>query len=215
MVSTYRFLTFDIKHLCQIKNINDLKCLNLNNSNDNRSSINGIDFTNEDDDDDYFDSITINIFENHKKFLFNSTLPVSCNLMEKFARFYPSISFWSDDNYLLTDNCPLDLDYYESVGSPPIVLIDTIMVLFIFAEEFELVNDNLIKYFRSKNSKNVEENSSLNVFISDKIEKRFPKTIISPQPLCKLYKLFPKKNELFACIKFYYVNYNNLLHKYD
>lgn len=194
----------DIMHLCNIKNINHSKS----------GSVNENDIlVNSDDDMDYSDSIITNIFENHKKYLFNSIFPVSCNLTEKFARYYPSISFWNDENDLMIDCCPLDSAFYESIGSPPIVVIDTIIVLFIFTDDFQKIGEKLNSYLKSKNQKIIENESCLNVFISDKINKRFPKTIISSQPLTKLYKLFPEKNKLFACIK-YYVK-NNLLHKCD
>lgn len=196
----------DIKHICNIKNISS--------SNQTEYYSNDIFNNDEYDDDniDFSDSISMNIFENHKKFLFNSILHISCGVMENFARYYPSISFWNDENNMMISNCPFDLSFYESVGSPPIVLIDTLLVLFIFSDDYENICQKFNRFnFSEEVDNNIESASGLNTFICKLIEKRFPKTIILGQPMAKFYKLLPDKNNLFACIK-YYVR-NNLLHK--
>ncbi|OHT11054.1 hypothetical protein TRFO_19468 [Tritrichomonas foetus] len=110
-------------------------------------------------------------------------LPISCNIMENFARFYPAMSFWESPNVLIAENCPFDGYFYELVSYPKIVVIDTILHILVFAEFLE-----------------IPLNSKLYEYINKRIMNRFPKAAIKIIPIETLSSLFPEENSLFEAV---------------
>lgn len=172
------FLRVLFEPLHNYKSIHDI-CFN--------SFKNDSNFSNSEDKDFDYD---FTLMTNHKMFMLNQYMPISCNLKERFSRYYPYISFWADQNTKLIHDCPLDQHLYQMAGSPPIVVIDAILFIFVFVDQQQCKID----WEQSKFGKSLLE---LN-------EYRFPKAKVEIRPISELSKIFLEKNKLFSIVHTYF-----------
>ena len=119
----------------------------------------------------------------------NKSFPISCDFKSNFARCFPLVSYWENENSCIAQCCPFDIRYYELINSPSIILIDMLIHMIIFANIQEIPKD-----------------SKLSSFIKENKKIRFPKPSVSILPIDYCVKLFPSKSKLYSKVKNFFLD---------